>query len=300
MYGMQYCELAVMYHVLCGMLQVATTLTALTKLVLADTPGLSLSSVRGFPSLRFLDLCRCESVAPGALQSAVESCGRLQTLLLDGCHLLPSLKLTAPHLQVRGFDAAWASCCCCGMLWRRGQGAACMLCGCFRCSRAAVWSHTHVACWTTMCRVTARPPLVCSRTVPAARWWHRFPSHSCAAAQRSCAGFHSHACAHAQRLPWLQEISLRGCVALGDLELNCWRLATLRLGPILSWSPGNSSLQRLALYSGALRRMDWVQCRWAALRAYGEAVAHCAGASSVAACHWAAGCLVQLVMCKKC
>jgi hypothetical protein len=59
----------------------------------------------------------------------------------------------------------------------------------------------------------------------------------------------------------LQEISLRGCVALSDLELNCWRLATLRLGPMQSGTPGNATLQRLALYSGALRKMEWVQCR---------------------------------------
>ncbi|WIA32287.1 hypothetical protein OEZ86_003133 [Tetradesmus obliquus] len=136
--------------------EMASSLTVLTKLVLSDTPGLSLSNVRDFPSLRLLDLSRCESLTPAALQPAAESCEQLEELLLDGCHMLTTLKLTMPHLK---------------------------------------------------------------------------------------------------------EISLRGCVALSDLDLNCWRLATLRLGPIQSGSPGNSTLQRLALNSGALRRMEWVQCR---------------------------------------
>jgi hypothetical protein len=81
-------------------LQMASSLTALTKLVLSDTPGLSLSNVRDFPSLRLLDLCRCESLTPAALQPAAESCGQLEALLLDGCHMLTTLKLTMPHLKV--------------------------------------------------------------------------------------------------------------------------------------------------------------------------------------------------------
>lgn len=81
--------------------QMATILTSLTKLVLSETPGLALNSVRDFPVLRVLDLCRCESLTPAALQPAAESCGQLEVLLLDGCHMLSSLKLTMPHLQVR-------------------------------------------------------------------------------------------------------------------------------------------------------------------------------------------------------
>jgi hypothetical protein len=77
-----------------------STLTSLTKLVLSDTPGLSLNNVRDFSSLRVLDLSRCESLTPAALQPAAESCGQLETLLLDGCHMLTTLKLTMPHLQV--------------------------------------------------------------------------------------------------------------------------------------------------------------------------------------------------------
>jgi hypothetical protein len=87
------------------LLQMASTLTQLSKLVLSDTPGLSLNNVRDFPCLRLLDLSRCESLTPAALQPAAESCGQLQTLLLDGCHMLTTLKLTIPHLQVN------TSCC---------------------------------------------------------------------------------------------------------------------------------------------------------------------------------------------
>jgi hypothetical protein len=91
-------------------LQVASSLTELTKLVLSDTPGLSLNNVRDFPSLRLLDLSRCDSLTAAALQPMAESCGQLQTLLLDGCHALTSLKLAIPHLQVNRLSCPWLTC----------------------------------------------------------------------------------------------------------------------------------------------------------------------------------------------
>eukprot|EP00878_Enallax_costatus_P019620 GHUV01020703.1.p1 GENE.GHUV01020703.1~~GHUV01020703.1.p1 ORF type:complete len:1080 (+),score=326.09 GHUV01020703.1:391-3630(+) len=136
--------------------EMATVLSSLTQLVLAETPGMTLTNVRGFPSLRVLDLSRVESLTPASLQAAVESFTALEQLLLDNCHTLATLKLNMPHLR---------------------------------------------------------------------------------------------------------EISLRGCGSLVDLDLNCWRLAVLGLGPLSRGAPGNSTLQRLAVTSGALKKMEWIQCR---------------------------------------
>lgn len=78
----------------------ATVLTLLTQLVLAETPGMTLTSVRGFPSLRVLDLSRVESLTAANLQAAVESFTALEVLLLDNCHTLATLKINMPHLRV--------------------------------------------------------------------------------------------------------------------------------------------------------------------------------------------------------
>lgn len=80
--------------------QMGMLLTQLTQLVLSDTAGLSLAGVRDFPALRALDLSRCESVTAATLQPALESMTELAVLTLDCCHMLTSLRLNMPALQV--------------------------------------------------------------------------------------------------------------------------------------------------------------------------------------------------------
>ena len=85
----------------CCVLQLARVLTGLTSLSLVDTPGLSMSGVRDImSSLVHLDLSRCQSVTSATLQPALDTCLALQTLSLDSCYMLTSLKLTMPAMQV--------------------------------------------------------------------------------------------------------------------------------------------------------------------------------------------------------
>lgn len=92
------------------LLQMAALLTSLTQLVLAETPGLTLTNVRGFPSLRVLDLSRCEGLTPAGVQPALESFTALQVLLMDNCHTLSALKLNLPHLKVGNRGCHWLLC----------------------------------------------------------------------------------------------------------------------------------------------------------------------------------------------
>jgi hypothetical protein len=53
-------------------LQLGTSLVELTKLDMSHMTGISFQGVRGFPSLRRLDLSRCDQLIPGALATALE------------------------------------------------------------------------------------------------------------------------------------------------------------------------------------------------------------------------------------
>eukprot|EP00878_Enallax_costatus_P027057 GHUV01029092.1.p1 GENE.GHUV01029092.1~~GHUV01029092.1.p1 ORF type:complete len:271 (-),score=63.14 GHUV01029092.1:103-915(-) len=197
--------------------QMATVLSSLTQLVLAETPGMTLTNVRGFPSLRVLDLSRVESLTPASLQAAVESFTALEQLLLDNCHTLATLKLNMPHLRVSSANHVG------------DVRAATVVFACDSSGSAAVY-----------CECRLGHPEACSQL----RLTVFFLLPSCCGSQ---------------------EISLRGCGSLVDLDLNCWRLAVLGLGPLSRGAPGNSTLQRLAVTSGALKKMEWIQCRSAVL-----------------------------------
>ena len=51
-------------------LQVGRTCKAVTTLIAAKCPGITLNSMQGFPELRHLDLTACEGIAPGTAVSA--------------------------------------------------------------------------------------------------------------------------------------------------------------------------------------------------------------------------------------
>jgi hypothetical protein len=56
----------------------------------------------------------------------------------------------------------------------------------------------------------------------------------------------------------LQDLSIRGCHALAELEIRAWQLSRLDLGPFeLTGGQANNTLAKLTLTSGALRRMEW-------------------------------------------
>jgi hypothetical protein len=58
-----------------------------------------------------------------------------------------------------------------------------------------------------------------------------------------------------------QEISLLGCAGLTSVEVNCWQLSRLLLGPSAAKSTGNTALTRLALTSEAMTGLDCVSCK---------------------------------------
>ena len=56
-------------HVWVLHLQVGRTCKAVTTLIAAKCPGITLNSMQGFPELRHLDLTGCEGIAPGTAVS---------------------------------------------------------------------------------------------------------------------------------------------------------------------------------------------------------------------------------------
>ncbi len=78
----------------------ATALPALSHLSIARCLGVTLSGVRNFNALTYLDMSGCESLAPATVLPALQTFLSLQHLVLDGCGLLTSLVLALPQLRV--------------------------------------------------------------------------------------------------------------------------------------------------------------------------------------------------------